>query len=819
MSIVTALRDYIELVNNVYDAMGPDKSIQVFFQQSFLYLLGSIKYCCIYLLSFQWFRDLCYLPVIIPRISVSLLKGQFFLESPLANLFSFLEPATYSSNTFLLGVLNSFFLALPFSCAQLVFVRRLFIQGDYAGLASGLGLIFGHVSFLTCVIFGIRFVIVPWFSFEPFTFLVGLFLIFWIIYDMARERGIRRIPLSEKNTLLKMFSLNFALTWTEQAAVFQYLGNLTFGAEPTILENFSSKNQLHYLITHFNYVFGLLIGHCLFTFLVTLVLKKLYEFIYIRFYPGIEATWIKKVNWSLMVGIIALNWTSVPYYTFEYLVFNPLGFISRDQTFTGTRLDPTGPKDSISLLGMASQYQTLDTDPSIFGRGRYLKKTVFDPQTFEDVNYQGEYKWTTRYFQEPTNQFDRQRAQRFLSKWITYPKKDFGKLPPDPDSFKPRKSLKKYYQNVDTDSYRFEKRYREQYAKRSLRDYPLRRFTKEQFRHIYIRKNPGRQLRRLELAIKDKYYSNPIYKFLLSLDVDQFLSGQPKKFRLSPEQEKDLLQKRMVLANYYDSIRLYKNVPYLDGFQELFNGSKSFADRVYNQQFKGTLSVVRRLFLITPESNDFPSNINFSSTILKFDQPLFKEKQNQENSAIHEELDNSKGSSPFIELATNTPFYAGWDNQLRKLVITNRLAPRSVSLYSSRTDTKRIEFTTWPLSKDVLFAKRKPSKLSYSVLFEPKDAVRNRYYRNYFANRVSDQKPVRTTYSYDTLPANVVRTVAVDNAIRYRKLFPPTRGGFVWYGNPELKFRIVFQPFENLKKRRDARQAVKTSEQQRKTDN
>ena len=184
MSIVTALRDYIELLNNVYDSLSGNITIQTVVQQTLLYLLGSIKYCFVYLITFQWFRDLCYLPIIIPQLSVSLLKSQFVLETPLSNLFSFLEPATYSTNTFLIGFLNSFFLSLPISSAQLIYIRRLFIQGDLAGLAAGLGIIGGHMAFLTCVLFGIRFVIVPWFSFEPLNYMIGLVLLFKIIFDI-----------------------------------------------------------------------------------------------------------------------------------------------------------------------------------------------------------------------------------------------------------------------------------------------------------------------------------------------------------------------------------------------------------------------------------------------------------------------------------------------------------------------------------------------------------------------------------------------------------------------------------------------------------
>ena len=43
-----------------------------------------------------------------------------------------------------------------------------------------------------------------------------------------------------------------------------------------------------------------------------------------------------------------------------------------------------------------------------------------------------------------------------------------------------------------------------------------------------------------------------------------------------------------------------------ESFENFFEGSKSFTNKVYNQQFKGTLRPLRRLFSLTPisSSND-----------------------------------------------------------------------------------------------------------------------------------------------------------------------------------------------------------------------
>lgn len=787
MSIVTALRDYIELLNNVYDSLSGNITIQTVVQQTLLYLLGSIKYCFVYLITFQWFRDLCYLPIIIPQLSVSLLKSQFVLETPLSNLFSFLEPATYSTNTFLIGFLNSFFLSLPISSAQLIYIRRLFIQGDLAGLAAGLGIIGGHIAFLTCVLFGIRFVIVPWFSFEPLNYIIGLVLLFKIIFDMKTERAIKRIRLDQTSVLAKMFFLNFALVWTEQVAMFQYLGNLTFGAEPTILENFSSKNELHFIITHASYLFGILLGHCFFMFVFAVGLKKLYFIAWTRVLPVVEATLIRQLNSGLLITLIAFNIASIPYYTADYLFLRPLGFLSQDNTFVNSLVDPRGPRDMPEQLGFSTQFKTLDTDVSLFGRGRYLRA---ESQTFEDINYQGEYKWTIRWNLSRGIRQHREKVQKLLSK-VIMPDKEWNTIRSAKvkDDYV-RKEWKRDVPSVEPIYYPFKKRFETQYVKNKVNAYPLRPFLKNQFTTEFIRPNPARMSQVTEKVIKENYYSNPVYKFLVNVDIDTFLSGQPKNYKLTPTEEDTLFQKRLLLANYYDSLRLYKNLPYSTEFQDLFAGSKSFADRVYNQQFKGTLRVVRRFFSISADSTDL------SNLVLKYDQPLFKTKLNQENSLIHEELDTSKTDSPFIELSTNTPFYAGWDDQVRKLVITNRLLPRRSSLYSHRINQtdKQIEFTTWPLSKQVLAQPRTKTSIPYSVLFESKDDPKNvelqQFFEQYDPGRTRSSKLL---FSYDTLPANAGRTLGSASRNPLARVIPPTRGGFIWPGNSNLKFAVKYQ--------------------------
>ena len=116
--------------------------------------------------------------------------------------------------------------------------------------------------------------------------------------------------------------------------------------------------------------------------------------------------------------------------------------------------------------------------------------------------------------------------------------------------------------------------------------------------------------RNIDLKIKQKYYSNPIYKNLLTADIDLFLNRQPSKFKLSGNDEIDLYTKRRILSSYYDSLRDYSTLPYSNDFENFFDGSKSFSTKVYNQQFKGTLRSLCRLFSLTMDADSIIQNKN-----------------------------------------------------------------------------------------------------------------------------------------------------------------------------------------------------------------
>ena len=293
-----------------------------------------------------------------------------------------------------------------------------------------------------------------------------------------------------------------------------------------------------------------------------------------------------------------------------------------------------------------------------------------------------------------------------------------------------------------------------------------------------------------------------MYKSLLAVDVDFFLKRQPQAFQLNGQQESDLYTKRRMLEGYYDSLRHYALLPYAESFDVFFDGTKSFSSKVYNQQFKGTLQSVRRLFSLT-STNDTETG-TLPQTILKFDQPGYEFSDTPSFSAYHEELGpqakQSETAFPNTPSFLSQPFYAGWDEHTRKFVITNKLLPRNLAGYKveqfsleSGKQGQKIKFTAWPLSKELMTGSEKDSPIPYVTLFETVDSSIKR------AFTVPDD--IRNFPS--SLPANVERFIQTTNPQEESKeklvidqvlSLAPKRGGFVWPGNPKLNFSLFSKP-------------------------
>nr|YP_635897.1 hypothetical chloroplast RF1 [Oltmannsiellopsis viridis]Q20EU8.1 RecName: Full=Uncharacterized membrane protein ycf78; AltName: Full=RF1; AltName: Full=ycf1 [Oltmannsiellopsis viridis]ABB81965.1 hypothetical chloroplast RF1 [Oltmannsiellopsis viridis] len=807
MFFVSAVKDYLEVLSNITDTLTGTLSFDTILKSTLLYLATSTKVFVSYIISFEWFRNISYLPIIAPDLSKAILRENYVLDTPLSNLFTFFDVPSYTSNKFVLGLLNSFFLAIPISVAHLIAFRRFIIQGLPAGLTAGLGIISGQVCFIGAVLFGVRSLVIPWFATEPLSYLIGIFLILTIIYDMAHESRIRPINLSETPLLLKIFGLSFLLTWTEQSSVFQYLANVTLGNQATLLETTTVKTDGQFLLTHISYLLGLTAGNILFTLLFGFLLLQLINQV-VKFSNLPYSLCVRNLNFGILTFTLALSITSIPYYGFDYLLTAPLGFVSQDQSLEKVSLRTNLP-DAIGYLGQLSESKYLDTEVTPFDRGTYLTDFA-TPKTYESLNYQGEYFWNSR-LDRSASVTQKYRALEFN------PKKDseseipeqVGALSPDSqaNSVSPGQELSENELGLGTTKTNKQvllNKLDQNFSRNSNPSYAnlLSEVLDYSFNESFFTTSASNApqevaLQKIEFNIKQKYYSNPLYKALLNFDIDRFISHQPVAQRLNANQEKQLFENRLILSTYYDTLRDYRLLPYSSEFQTYFNGPKSYANRVYNQQFKGTLNVVRRLFAIDIEGDS--AGRSTSNSVLKFDQPLFNNFKDSSLSVYHEELNpeavRPTKKSPFLENTSPTPFYAGWDNIQRKFIVTNRLlareaagneinrASRNISSatsaltakdYTSLGDTVKLKFTSWPDSSSKGGNSKGVNQLSLPFISVPQEK-----FTQVVSSLGLEDDDFGSASSTLKLPPNIKKMFEVCQ-ISIPEVFPPKRGGFIW---------------------------------------
>ena len=847
MSLIPAIRDYIDVLNAASSSISAGTDIKLLIVPTFWYLLGSLKYVAVYVLSFQWLKDLVEMPLLVPQLSLALVKGNCYpFETAFLNVLTFLEYPAYKENRLLIGFFNSLFSALPITSAHILAGRRLLVQGIPAGIAAGSGVVLGQWWFVACVVLGVRGFLMLWLSFEPANYLIGLGLLVNIVYRITHERRIRRTEWSDKRELLGYFAISFLLTWCEQSSIFQYLGNLTAGGEPTILESFSSSSDSRFLLTDGSYLIGFLVGSCIFTSLFGF-LAHLVRQAWLKAWSITSSRLTNQLNRAFLATLIAFSLASIPYYGIDYLVAKTVGFLPRDRALENTALYPSSTEDIAQNLGRMSNSKSFDTDVSTFDRGLYLQDYQPFPQSFEDLNYQGEYGWTKRISKAvkhvlKTNTplaWHKLLGNQGTSEDATGAPKGAENLSTSSGSTRSVEIRSEATMQNDT--------FREQGARKergdgseeeavsallalegkgakpipvtSLGNEPnsdtsyITQATSENseveneflslfdtgLSPLFIAEIPEPSM--LEKNLKRKFVENPLYQLLLRLDIDFFLHRQPTSHSVSPLEEAILFQKRQIVGDYYNTLRQYNRLQNWEDFQTLCHGSKSYANRVYNHQFKGTLKVVRRLFSITfdPEQN------TGGNRVVKFDQPLFKDNERRASSHLHEELMHlgreNANTSPFLEITDPKPLYAGWDEELRKLVITNRSFPRSDALYQTGsieqkaarkghrnrlhgTFAKDVSFTVWPISTKALTDPKSRLQVPYQVAFESGNSPHKERLAEALHNfaEAQDQGAVGgSTWDMSRWPANLKLLDERPGPT------PSTRGGFVWPGHWQLK--------------------------------
>lgn len=848
MSFSQFLKDYINNINNFYDSFPGDGDVDLAFLLKFslFYIAQSLKFLAKYILTFRWFNDFHSFKITIPQLISSNFNSLYSSYSSTSSFFSFFDNPSFIPNFFIIGLFNGLILSIPCSSSQILWLRRLTVEGLPSGIASGLGIISSQFLLNVCVLLGLRFIIFPWYSFEALNYICGIILTLSVIYIIA-HRPIKRIKSSNTVQLVKIFILHFILTWTEQSTLFQYLSNVSFSPEPTLFETLAIDKGIHSILSHWTYFSGLLFGSIFWAIFFGWVVLSI-GYSSSKFFNFSYSIWVRNFNSLSLIFLIAFALTSFPYYNLDYLIASPLGFIGQDDALKNFHLRVNSRDLKKGRLGEYSSHTSLDTDVSTFDRGRY-QTTPEVELTFEDLNYQGEYVWRAR--NDRISSGSAGLVNKLVSKFLPRLKEAKIKLIASTKlkNIKSKKNInidvnileddlfdenenENENEDEDEDEEDFDTSDHlsfldyENLIKRFMWDYQadvtssslpepydivdqdpysafseLARYAFDSFA-TFEEVESDEFEERLGKRIKSKYYSNIVYKSILDFELSNFLGRQPKSYSLTKAEENDLFQKRLILASYYDNLREYSKMPYFEAFQDLFLGPKTYANRVYNNQFKGTLKIIRRLFSISLERK---YNRNRES-VLKFDQPLYKETLSDQNPLLHEELDDAyldTISTPFLREVNPIPFYAGWDNKLRKFIVTNYWlansytgiktdyskifnVPNLISKRSSRK-SKMINFVTWPLSRHKIERLKNYSQKSAALMFSAYDDPAYEQQRDIFEYTESDDYDIRIVY--ETLPS-ILKRVDLRDKEKEQVYVRPLRGGVIWPGNEPARLSL-----------------------------
>ena len=738
MSLVTLIRDYVDVATSTEQLDGYTFSSLAYYTLGFLFSI--LKQVIVNFCTFQWIRDFSYFCLTPPTLfssfaNINLSEGFPFTPSglevgkfinvidalpskvlkiehqSLSNLVAFSETNFLNGIWLvLLGFFNGCFTSIHISAVNLITIQRLLVQGVPAGLCSALGTAIGQCFFLACVHFGFRTFLFPWLSLEPLPFLLGIGILLGIASNSAQDKRTPTIQWSAKSSLLTYIVTSVALAWCEQTALFQLMGNLSFGAEPTLLETtLSFENietifgNIQQIIKNGGYLLAFFLGNFLGTFFLAYALQRLLEFLLsfkgIPIYYGL----IKQANLPLATLIFAFGFGSLPYYGFDYLITKGFGFIPQEQLFQQTLFSPVNLvsktsqtkeptqgrlEDQLALLftleGEKNKSFVVDTTP--FDDGQYLKAGQKRPQAFEDLNYRGEHLWTNRLsrisnIREQANQTQ----SSFLGPVFSWMRSFLWGEGSTTSNANNTKNLSTSINSVNNSSlqskdFPFQSDFGENQKEFTKYQNALKgrkevsaegkqidNYVKEfdrQFDKGFSNYHTAEPLSLMEIEdqwqeqrIKKKCYTNPIYTFLLNIEIDSFLRRQPNYHRLSAEEEILLLKRRQLLSNYYDTLTLTNQVPTSQAFNQLV--PKSYTNAIYNHQFKGTLKIARRLFSIknvlpTLQASDVRSSdeniIDVSSDIPKGSAKLEETKYRDglKNSSItrNESITSNKNSRP-----------------------------------------------------------------------------------------------------------------------------------------------------------------------------
>nr|YP_007890146.1 hypothetical chloroplast RF1 [Pleodorina starrii]AFY64418.1 hypothetical chloroplast RF1 [Pleodorina starrii] len=405
MSLVTSVKDYVEITHKLIE-IEPLKNYTEY-GAIFSYLIFSLGDFFKAFFSLSLFKNIWSIPIIIPDIASAMISEVSVLDGYFHNAFTFLETNVNTSpNTslvifekFIIGLINSLFLILPTSTSHLITLRRFVMQGLEAGYMAGLGTLAGNFLWLSSIILGLRFIVIPWLSLDIFRYLLGFILLVKYIWDSSKERRMALEDLSK----WKIFFLNFLLTLTEQSCIYPFISNLSIGPDASILEGFTADNYTVFLAVHGAYLFGILVGSfSLLQFTCWFWENPAFSiYLWITTKSSLKistSSYYKILNFTFLYATMLCAIASIPYYGLDYTITNPIGLVPQDRIIDQkkSQADPEKLITETAFLGMNSTDKNSRIRDGVHARRERWKQRLIKYQAFDASMYdQGVYDFLT----------------------------------------------------------------------------------------------------------------------------------------------------------------------------------------------------------------------------------------------------------------------------------------------------------------------------------------------------------------------------------------------------------------------------------------
>lgn len=405
MSLVTSVKDYVEITHKLI--LNEPLKNYTEFGAVFTYFIFSIGDFLKTFFSFCLFKNIWSIPIIIPDIASAMISEVSILDGYFHNAFTFLETnVNIGTNFFLIlfekfiiGLINSLFLILPTSTSHLITLRRFVMQGLEAGFIAGLGTVAGNFVWLSSIILGLRFFIIPWLSLDIVRYLLGFILLVKYIWDSSKEHRMSLEDLSK----WKIFLLNFLLTLTEQSCIYPFISNISIGPDVSILEGFPVENYTQFLTVHGTYLFGILLGSfSLLQFTCWFWENPAFSiYIWITTKSSLKistSSYYKVLNFTFLYATMLCAIASIPYYGLDYTITNPIGLVPQDRILDQKKSQSNPDKliTETAFLGINPTDKNSRVRDGVHARRERWKQRLIKYQAFDASMYdQGVYDFLT----------------------------------------------------------------------------------------------------------------------------------------------------------------------------------------------------------------------------------------------------------------------------------------------------------------------------------------------------------------------------------------------------------------------------------------